>query len=267
MGKRVLITGAGSGLGRALALRHGARGDRVACADIALDRAEQTVAQIEAAGGKALALPVDIVDEAAWAALRERLVAEWGGLDLLYNNAGVASGGNTLGTPIDDWQWMLDVNLLGVVRGCRCFAPLMQQAGSGRIVNIASFAGLAGAPGLSSYGVAKASVVALSEGLRGELVDHGVGVSVACPAFFQTNLLENFRGSDGMRRAAARMMESSRLSADDIAAAIIGDVDAGRFLIIPTPGERRQWWIKRWFPEFYFRQLMKTLRRRSGKRG
>jgi NADP-dependent 3-hydroxy acid dehydrogenase YdfG len=264
MSKTVLITGAGSGLGRALALRYAGLGCRIGVADLDLDRAEGVRAEIEAAGGRALAFHVDITQDSAWALLREQVNAAWHGVDVLINNAGVASGGATLEASIADWQWMLDVNLLGVVRGCKAFAPDMLQKGSGQIINIASFAGLAGAPGLSSYGVAKGGVVTLSEGLRGEFEPRGLKVSVVCPAFFQTNLLQNFRGSERMRSTAAKLMADARESADDIARAIVEAAEKGRFLIIPTATERRRWWMKRWFPEYYYKQVQKMVSRRQG---
>ncbi len=264
MSKTVLITGAGSGLGRALALRYAAMGCRVGIADLNLERAEAVRAEIEAAGGRALALPVDITSDEAWALLRDQVNSTWHGLDVLINNAGVASGGATLEASIEDWRWMLEVNLLGVVRGCKTFAPDMLARGAGQIINIASFAGLAGAPGLSSYGVAKGGVVTLSEGLRGEFEPRGLKVSVVCPAFFKTNLLENFRGSERMRKTAARLMEEARESADDIAKAIVEAAERGVFLVIPTATERKRWRIKRWFPEFYYKQVQKLMRQRGG---
>jgi short-subunit dehydrogenase len=141
----------------------------------------------------------------------------------------------------------------------------MLARGSGQIINIASFAGLAGAPGLSSYGVAKGGVVTLSEGLRGEFEPRGLKVAVVCPAFFKTNLLENFRGSERMRKTAAKLMEDARESADDIAKAIVDAAERGVFLIIPTATERRRWWMKRWFPEFYYKQVQKLMRARGAK--
>jgi NADP-dependent 3-hydroxy acid dehydrogenase YdfG len=264
MSKTVLITGAGSGLGRAMAHNYARRGCRVGIADRDLERAESVRAEIEAAGGRAMALHVDITEDAAWDTLRDQVLGVWQELDVLVNNAGVASGGATLEASIEDWRWMLEVNLLGVVRGCKTFAPSMLARGAGQIINIASFAALAGAPGLSSYGVAKGGVVTLSEGLRGEFEPRGLRVSVACPAFFKTNLLQNFRGSERMRAAAGRLMEQARESADDIAEAIIEAAERGTFLIIPTASERRRWRIKRWFPEFYYRQVQKLMRQRSG---
>jgi NADP-dependent 3-hydroxy acid dehydrogenase YdfG len=257
----VLITGAGSGLGRALAQRYAAQGHAVACADIALERAEQTVAQLPGSGH--FAVHVDVADEGSVEAMRDAVHARWDHVDLLYNNAGVASGGPMLDADIAEWRWMFEINVLGVVRGCRAFLPRMLERGSGHIVNTASFAGLAAAPGIMSYGAAKAAVVALSDQLRAETHARGVKVSVACPSFFKTNLIENWRGADSMKQTAMRLMSAATVTADDIAREIADAVARGTFLIVPTPAERMRWRLKRWFPELYFRQLLKLVRSRS----
>lgn len=258
---RVVITGAGSGLGRALAQHYAARGAQVACADIALDRAEQTVAMLPGEGH--FAALVDVGDDGSVDALRDAVHARWEQVDLLFNNAGVASGGSMLDADMAEWRWMLEINLLGVVRGCRAFLPRMTERRTGHIVNTASFAGLAAAPGIMTYGVAKAAVVTLSEQLRAEVHGQGVRVSVACPSFFKTNLCENFKGSDNVKRSAMRMMDAAVVSADDIAARIVEGVARGDAIIVPTPGERMRWRLKRWFPEYYFRQLLKLVKSRA----
>lgn len=253
---RVLITGAGSGLGRALALRYARDGHAVACADIVPERAQETLALLPGTGHHAL--KVDVGDDASMDALRASLEHVWDSIDVVVNNAGVASGGSLLEADMAEWQWMLNINLLGVVRGCRAFVPWLVRQKRGRVINIASFAALAGAPNIMSYGVAKAGVYTLSEQLRAELADKGVGVSVVCPSFFKTNLCENFRSGDGgkMKHVATRLMEQARESADDIANAIVDQANAGTFLILPTATERSRWRMKRWFPNLYFRKLL-----------
>ena len=253
---RVLVTGAGSGLGRALALRYARDGYAVACADIVPERAQETLALLPGAGHHALR--VDVGDDASVDALRASLEHVWDSIDVVVNNAGVASGGSILEADMAEWQWMLNINLLGVVRGCRAFVPWLVRQKRGRVINIASFAALAGAPNIMSYGVAKAGVYTLSEQLRAELADKGVGVSVVCPSFFKTNLCENFRSGDGgkMKHVATRLMEQARESADDIANAIVDQANAGTFLILPTATERSRWRMKRWFPNLYFRKLL-----------
>lgn len=258
----VLITGAGSGLGRALARRYAAAGWRVGSVDLDGDRAEETLGLLQGPASHAAhrAWQADVGDDASMQRLCEAVQTDWGAPDVLINNAGVSSAGTLLATPIEDWQWMLNINLLGVVRGCRLFGPAMQARGSGRIINIASFAGIAGAPGLAAYSTAKAAVVALSESLRAELEPSGVGVSVVCPSFFQTNLLENFRTPDPrLKDIAAKLMQRARESADDIAAEVFRQSQRGHFMILPSAEPKRYWRLKRWFPELYFR-LLRRLR-------
>ena len=255
--RRVLITGAGSGLGRALAFRYAEAGWRVACADIRLQRAEETVGLITGFGIGAMAVQVDVGNDDSFAGLRDQILAAWEGVDLVINNAGVSAGGSVLAASMDDWHWMLNINLLGVVRGCRLFGPVLIEQGEGRIVNVASFAAMAGAPGMASYSAAKAGVLAVSEGLRADLEGSGVQVSVVCPGFFPTNLLEGFRAPDERSLKLARsLMRDATETAADIAEAIYRGVERGEFLILPTADVRKRWRLKRWFPELYFRKLV-----------
>lgn len=255
MGARnVLITGAGSGLGRALAHRHARVGDAVACVDIDGRRAEATRLELPGSGHAAFA--ADVGDDASMAALRDAVLGQWGAPDVLVNNAGLASGGSLLESTIDEWREVLEINLLGVVRGCQAFLPGMLDRGTGRILNIASFAALAGAPSIMSYGVAKGGVLTLSEQLRAELDGTGVSVSVACPAFFATNLLQRWRGSESVKAQAAKLMTRSQDTLDEVADRIFAGCGRERFLILPTRGASARWRLRRWLPALYFRQLL-----------
>ncbi|HBK55746.1 MAG TPA: short-chain dehydrogenase [Xanthomonadales bacterium] len=253
--RRVLITGAGSGLGLALAHRFAHAGCEVACVDLLGERAAEAAASLP--GNGHLPFEADVGDAASMDALHAQVTQLWPALDVLINNAGIASGGGLLDATPEEWQRLLNVNLMGVVRGCRLFLPTMIDRGRGQIVNVASFAGLAGAPYIMSYGVAKAAVVALSEQLRAEVVNEGIKVSVVCPAFFRTNLLQNFEGDTRMRQTAARLMERSPDSLDSVADKVFAGIEQGRFLILPTRREPMFWRLKRWFPELYFRQMRK----------
>src|SRR6478735_9056326 len=187
--RRVLVTGGASGLGLALVRAFVARGDDVLATDLQADRPD---ALPEAAAY----LPLDVRSDNAWGAALAHVRETWGGLDLLVNNAGVAAGGRIDVATMDEWHWIVDINLLGVVRGCRTFTPLLKEQGSGHIVNTASLAGLVHAPGMAAYNTVKAGVVALSETLSHELAPHGIDVSVVCPSFFRTNLGASFQGAD-----------------------------------------------------------------------
>lgn len=260
-GRNVLITGAGSGLGLALAQRHAAQGDAVACVDLHGERAESARASLPGSGHAAFT--TDVGSDASMEALRDAVLSQWRAPDVLVNNAGIASGGALLETTMDEWRDVLEVNLLGVVRGCKAFLPGMLERGSGRILNIASFAALAAAPSIMSYGVAKGGVVTLSEQLRAELHGTDVSVSVACPSFFQTNLLQQWRGSERMRTQAASMMTRSSDTLDGVADRIFAAFARGEFLILPTRGAAARWRLRRWAPSLYFRQLMKLVAQRS----
>lgn len=254
--RKVLITGAGSGLGRALAQRYANEGCAVACADLVPARAVETAATLPGMGHQAFV--VDVGSDSGYNALYMAVEQHFGMPEVVVNNAGIASGGPMANTTMSEWHDVVDINLLGVVRGCRAFLPAMLANGRGHILNIASFAGLAGAPGIMSYGVAKAGVVALSEQLRAELQGTGVSVSVACPSFFQTRLLDNFLGSQIVKESAATMMERSRDSLDAIADRIFAASARGQFMILPSAGDAARWRMKRWFPERYFKQMLKA---------
>lgn len=260
-GRRVLITGAGSGLGQALAKRYAADGARVACVDLDGARAEATRAMLP--GGGHLALCANVGNDEAMEQVHERIAGEWGGLDVLVNNAGIATGGAMVDTTPQEWRNVLDINLMGVVRGCRLFLPGMIAAGRGQVINTASFAGLAGAPSIMSYGVSKAAVVALSEQLRAELHGTGIGVSVLCPAFFQTNLLESWQGNPKLKGFADRMMKTSPDTLEGVADKVFAAVERGEFLVLPTRNEPMRWRLKRWFPNLYFSQLVKLVKARA----
>jgi NAD(P)-dependent dehydrogenase (short-subunit alcohol dehydrogenase family) len=252
--RRVLITGAGSGLGRALALRHARHGDAVACVD--RDAARADAVSGELAGTGHVAFAADVGSDDSMQVLADDVRAVWGGVDVLYNNAGIASGGPMVETTMAEWRQVLEIDLLGVVRGCKHFLPGMLERRRGRIVNTASFAGLAGAPGIMSYGVAKAGVVALSEQLRAEVHAQGVQVSVLCPSFFRTNLIDGALGSERVKTMALKMMDTSPDTCDTVADTVFAQAEKGRFLILPTRREPMRWWLKRWFPETYFRKLV-----------
>lgn len=256
--KTIAITGAGSGFGAALAKHYAQLGWRIAVTDIDQARAQQTLAELGQPDHGSFALQVDTTDMQHWAQLETEIRHRWGGLEVLVNNAGVATSGNIEDSSMEDWQWVLDIDLMGVVRGCHQFAKMFKQQNAGHIVNIASFAGIAGLPFVSSYGVAKAGVVALSEALRAEMSPFGVGVTVACPAFVKTNLLDSFRATEEDAKAkVTRWMENSGVSAEQVAEAIAKAIDNKQFMLLTHKSTRSAWRLKRWMPERYYRQIEK----------
>lgn len=254
----IAISGAGSGFGAALAHKYAADGWQVAVTDIDEDRARQTLFEIEQLGGNGFSMLLDTTQSDHWQHLETAVMEHWGGLHVLVNNAGVATAGNVEDTSMEDWQWVLDIDLMGVVRGCHQFARLFKRQGFGHIVNVSSFAGLAGLPFIVSYGVAKAGVVALSEALRAEMQPHGVGVTVVCPAFVRTRLLDTFRTTKpDLEATVNRWMDTSGITAEDIAADIQQAVKQNTFMLLTHALTRKAWKLKRWFPEKYFKQVIK----------
>ena len=248
--KRVVVTGAGSGLGRELALRYAREGAWLALADIQEEGLKETLRLVEEAGGSGFTRRCDVRDYSQLAALAQSCEEMMQGIDILINNAGVASGGWFEDLSLEDWDWQISINLMGVVKGCKAFLPLLLATDGGRVINIASMAALMQAPGMSNYNVAKAGVVALSESLLCELRPRGVQVHVVCPSFFQTNLLDSFRGPDSeSREDIARLLESSPISAADIADIIFRESEAGTFMILPHDKGREAWAVKQANPQ------------------
>jgi NAD(P)-dependent dehydrogenase (short-subunit alcohol dehydrogenase family) len=254
--ERIVITGGGSGLGRALTLEYARAGWRVAVLDRDMTGAEAVAGEVEAAGGQALALGCDVTDEAAVGSARDAVQRTWGGLDVLVNNAGIAGSGTVVETAEADWRRIMEVNLFGVVTVCRAFVPALVRTGAGHVVNVASAAGFISPPGVAAYNVSKAAVISLSETLRVELAPHRVGVSVACPSFFRTNLLDQFSGSEASRQVALRLMEKSSLDAADVARLIRRGVSRKDFIIVPHADARRLLLLKRMAPALFFAAVM-----------
>lgn len=231
MSRRVLVTGGASGLGEALVRAFRAAGDEVLVTDVH-----------EADG---VDLVLDVTSDDDWAAALHHVEQTWGGLDVLVNNAGIAGGGRIELSTLEEWHRIIDVNLLGVVRGTRTFTPVFKRQGSGHVVNVASLAGLVHAAGMGSYNAVKAAVVAFTETTGHELHPFGVKASVVCPSYFKTNLLNSMRGSDQrVGRIVAGMIERSTVTADEVAAAVLAGIANGDDVIVPDEPARQAYALK-----------------------
>lgn len=195
-GKIAVVTGAASGIGRGIATALADAGMTVAVADRDRDGAAETCAQVAARGGRARPFFVDVASAASLEILASDVERDLGAVSVLCNNAGVAVGGKLLDATETDWRWLLDVNLMGVVHGCRVFAPRMVTRRAGHIVNTASVGGFLSGGDLGVYCTTKFAIVGYSESLRDELAPHGVGVSVLCPGAYRTRLADASRGRD-----------------------------------------------------------------------
>jgi NAD(P)-dependent dehydrogenase (short-subunit alcohol dehydrogenase family) len=241
-----VITGAASGFGREFARIAAARGMKLALADIEQAALDAITAELRATGADVAPFTVDVGNAAAMEAFADAAFARFGGVHLLFNNAGVGLGGLIWEHSIADWQWVLNVNLWGVIHGVRCFVPRMIAGGdAGHIVNTASVAGLLSAQTMGAYNVSKHGVVTLSETLFQDLRITGsrLGVTVLCPAFVDTGIKDAGRNrpadlasptppteSQLMAEAQTRKaVVSGRTSAADVAAMTFAAIEADQF--------------------------------------
>ncbi|MEM9930843.1 MAG: SDR family NAD(P)-dependent oxidoreductase, partial [Bacteroidota bacterium] len=199
---------------------------------------------------------VDVADRTGYADIAQQFLAKNGGIDLLINNAGVGDGSPFMQYSLDNWDWMLSINLMGVVHGCYYFVPAMQAQKSGHIINIASIAGVANGPFMSAYNVSKAGVRSLSETLDHELTPFGVDVTAVMPGFFKTNVMQHARGNAKFLTFGHKMMERSEIDALGVALEILTGAGAKKRDVFPTKLAKRSALMKRLLPG-YFRKLMK----------
>ncbi|MBG6289762.1 MULTISPECIES: SDR family oxidoreductase [Pseudomonas] len=266
MQNRIMITGAGSGLGREIALRWAREGWKLALADVNEAGLQETLKLVREAGGDGFTQRCDVRDYSQLTQLAQNCEEKFGGIDIIVNNAGVASGGFFSELSLEDWDWQISINLMGVVKGCKAFLPLLEKS-KGRIINIASMAALMQGPAMSNYNVAKAGVVALSESLLADLSLVDVKVHVVCPSFFQTNLLDSFRGpSPEMKTQVGKLLESSPISAADIADYIHQEVARDVFMILPHEQGRMAWQIKQQNPQALYDEMAKMAEKMQAKR-
>ena len=240
-GKVALVTGASSGIGAATALKLAARGVKVGLAARRIDKLEALVAQIEAAGGQAVAIKMDVVDLASVQAGVDRLVAAYGGIDILFNNAGLMPISDVETLKVDEWHRMIDVNIKGVLNSTAAALPLLKQRGSGHIVSTSSIAGRKVFPGLSVYCATKFAIAAFSEGLRLEVAPkHGIRVTCIQPGAVDTELFEHVSDAGYRQQMEGLRTQMTFLSADEIADSVLFALQAPRHVnvaevfVLPT---------------------------------
>jgi NAD(P)-dependent dehydrogenase (short-subunit alcohol dehydrogenase family) len=249
----VVVTGAASGIGRATALLFARGGARLCVCDIAGDGLASLQAELLAAGASAArALAVDVGSREQMAQFCETACKE-GAPDVLINNAGVGLAGGLLATSLEDWQWVLNANLWGVVHGCHFFAPKMAARGRGQIINMASAAGFHNSEAMVAYGTTKAAVIGLSEGLRAELSPRGVGVSVVCPGFIDTPIVASMRlrgdeYPEAKRPEIQRFYRKRNYQPEQVARAVLRAVRQNPALLPVTPEAWALYFAKRVAP-------------------
>ncbi len=249
-GKVAVITGGASGIGLACAEALAGRGARVALADVEEPALEEAVAKLAAGGAEAIGVATDVSDLSSVQALRAEVQGRLGPADILMNNAGVGGGGPTWQVPHAAWQWVLGVNLWGVIHGLETFLPGMVERDHGHVINTASLAGLVATPGMAPYTASKHAVVGISESLYWDLQVSGSGVkvSVLCPGFVKTRIGESVRNwpADRLGERAAGEIDpefaplvqgliDSGIDPSAVAEQVMEAVDCGRFWILTHP--------------------------------
>jgi NAD(P)-dependent dehydrogenase (short-subunit alcohol dehydrogenase family) len=242
--KVCVVTGGGSGIGRALVRRFATAGMRVAIGDIEAGAIDSTMDELGGDGDRVVGLQCDVRSVEDVQRLRDETVRRFGGVHVVCLNAGVAPVGPLLGTPLDVWNWVLDVNLRGVIHGVHVFAPLLVEQGTGHVVCTASAAGVSDTPTVGPYGTTKHAVVGLAAALRSELAASGVGVSVLCPGMINTRIFESERNRPaGMEDPSKdnpisthyrELLATSGAPPEDVADVVYQAVLDNQFFVFPT---------------------------------
>jgi NAD(P)-dependent dehydrogenase (short-subunit alcohol dehydrogenase family) len=261
----VIVTGGGMGLGQALCEELARHGAIVVIADIDGDAASQVAERLQQSGLQAHAVHVDVANEADVARLVGSTVAEYGHLDYLFNNAGIAIGGDARDLSVEQWHRVLDLNLLGVVYGTISAYQVMVQQGHGHIVNVSSLSGLIPQPGNAPYCTSKHGIVGLSLSLRFEGADLGVKVSAVCPGDMKTSIYQNMVVMNRPREQIIRVSRRShylmpQMSAQDAARTILRGVVRNQALIVFPTAVQVIWHLYRWFPRLIYRVSIHRMR-------
>jgi NAD(P)-dependent dehydrogenase (short-subunit alcohol dehydrogenase family) len=257
-GKWVLVTGAAAGIGRATALAFADAGASLIVTDIDAERLEAVCREVSARGSLCESQWLDVGDEAAVAGFAHRLHQRLPALDVLVNNAGIGYIGSFVDCPLEAWQRVLRVNLMGVVHCCQAFLPAMRRAGGARrVVNIASLAGVAPAPNMSAYAASKHAVMGLSEGLKLELslARSEVGVTVVCPGIINTDITKARHNvsaaiSDAQYERLTAYYAAQGVGPEVVALAIVAGVRASRDIVLVGPFAK---------PVYHLRRLSRRL--------
>lgn len=266
-GQVAVVTGGASGLGLGLVRELAARGLSVVIGDVERGATDEAVAELESRGAPVLGVPVDVRFADQVEALAAATLDRFGRVDIICNNAGVATiAGPTWKVPLEDWTWVLDVNLRGVVHGVRSFVPHLIAQGSGHVVNVASVAGISSFGGMAPYLASKHAVVAMTHGLADELATAapGVRVTLVCPGAMDTRIIDAERnrppeltrpGTGFDPDAAAAIMAATTtssgpgmtmMSGDDAAAIVVAAVEADQPLVLPNgSGDAPRAWMDR----------------------
>ncbi|PLW66943.1 SDR family NAD(P)-dependent oxidoreductase [Pseudohalioglobus lutimaris] len=262
--QRAFITGAASGLGLEICRQLAGRKWKLFIADINAQRLSEVENQLIELGAEVIVRVLDVTRPEDLEAACGEVEQAWGGVDLVFNNAGIAVAGELNEVALEDWHRVINVDLWGVIHGCRAFVPLLKKQGAGHIINTASSAGTLSAPEMGPYNVAKAGVISLSETLRVELSRSSVGVTVVCPTVFASSLGESFGESTRGEQMLHKQLNQSRVTAREIVEDVLKAVERERLYVMTQPDARWGWRMKRLFPEYFASSLGRMYRDRKG---
>lgn len=263
--KRAFVTGAGGGLGRVMSLELASNGWTIGISDINESGLQETAEMITKAGGTALTYKLDVANSDEYETVAKQYLDKTEGIDLLINNAGVGDGGAFGEYKTEDWRWIVGINQMGVIYGCQNFVPVMKKQESGQIINIASAAAFMALPTMSPYNVTKAAVLALSETLFAELAQNNVDVSVVCPTFFKTNVMQHSRGNKAQKKAGQKMIDKSGIEPIEVAQKILTEAGKKIFYIIHPFSAKVLFSIKRLFPTLLLKVIGKGFKKVAAK--
>lgn len=266
-GKRAFITGAASGLGLESCRILARDGWTIGMADINIDALQTAVNKIESLGANVIPLILDVSDRERYKEVANEFLAKAGGIDILFNNAGVGDGGMFEEYSLENWEWMVGINQMGVVYGCHVFIPAFKKQQYGHIINTASLAAVAAPSGMATYNMTKAAVVSLSETLYVELMDFNIKVSCLMPYYFRTNVAQYARGGDQVKVMTDAMMTFSGLKADEVARELMQRSAEGELYILLPKLARQMWLYKRLFPTRFRKVVYNNIKKVQQKFG
>lgn len=261
--KRAFITGAASGLGKALAMLLAKDGWHIGITDIKPETLQKTATEIEDAGGKTFQYVFDVSKKEAYQKAAADFLEKNKGIDLLINNAGVGDGGLFEEYQLENWDWITGINQMSVIYGSFFFVPTMKKQKGGHIINVASVAGIANMPNMSMYNITKAAVIAHAESLYVELAPFSVGVSVVLPTFFKSNIMQHNRGPEHATAIGKAKSQKIAIGPEIVAQKILKQSGSGKFYIFHPFQAVWVNWMKRFTPNLFLKMKVNMFKKKK----
>ena len=261
--KRAFITGGGGGLGRGMSLALAKDGWTIGITDINPTALEESKKILEQAGGKIYTYQFDVSKRDDYKKAFDDYIAKTRGLDLLINNAGVGDGGLFGEYDLANWEWITGINQMAAIYGSHFATPVMKKQRSGHIISIASAAGLANMPNMSMYNVTKSAVISLMETLYAELYGAGISVSVVCPTFFRSNIMQFHKGDEDSKKIGETIIKRAKYSADEIADYILTQAGKNKFYILHPWQAKMVYYLRRFVPNLFLKYKAKEFAKKD----